>query len=44
MKPNEKIIARVKSKDGKRRFAITSCPEQPDPEAIFLRDDDLVQG
>ena len=43
LKPGEKIITKVKSKDGKRRFAITSCDEQPDPEAVFLRDDDLEQ-
>jgi hypothetical protein len=41
LKPNEEIVTRVKSKDGKRRFAITSCPEKPDPDAVFLRDDDL---
>jgi hypothetical protein len=41
LKPGEKVIVKVKSKDGKRRFAITSCAEKPDPDAVFLREDDL---
>ena len=41
MKPGEKVITRMKSKDGKRKFAVTVSAEKPDPEAIFLTDDDL---
>lgn len=41
LKQDEKIIARFKSKDGKRKFAVTTCPEKPDPAAIELVDDDL---
>ena len=37
----EKIITRVKSKVGGGKWAITSCDEKPDPDAIFLVDDDL---
>jgi len=40
MKAGERIIAKFKSKDGKRRFAVTVCDEKPDPAAIKVRDDD----
>jgi hypothetical protein len=41
LKDGEKIITRVKSKFGGGKWAITSCDEKPDPDAIFLVDDDL---
>jgi hypothetical protein len=31
----------MKSKIGGGKWAITSCDEKPDPDAIFLLDDDL---
>ena len=43
MKPGEKVITKVKSKNGNQKWAITACAEKPDPDAIFLVDDDLEQ-
>jgi hypothetical protein len=42
-KHGEKVITRLRSKDGKRRFAITACEEKPDPAAILLLDDDDLE-
>jgi hypothetical protein len=39
-KPNEKVLTKFKSKHGGRKFAVTVCDEQPDPEAILLLEDD----
>jgi hypothetical protein len=41
LRPGEKVIIKMKSKIGGGKWAITSCDEKPDPEAIFLLDDDL---
>jgi hypothetical protein len=43
MKPGEKVISKFKTKDGKRKFAVTMCAEKPDPEAIQLIDDDDLE-
>jgi hypothetical protein len=40
LKHNERVISKFKSKDGKRKFAVTACDEKPDPEAILVREDD----
>jgi hypothetical protein len=40
LKPGEKVVTKFKSKHGGRRFAVTVCDEQPDPEAILLLEDD----
>lgn len=40
LKAGEKVVTKFKSKHGNRRFAVTVCDEQPDPEAILLLEDD----
>jgi len=40
MKPGEKVISKFKSKHGGRKWAVTVCHEQPDPQAILLLEDD----
>jgi hypothetical protein len=41
LKDGEKVLARFRSKDGQRKWAVTACAEKPDPDAIELIDDDL---
>ncbi len=40
LKPGEKVVMKFKSKHANRKFAVTVCDEQPDPEAILLLEDD----
>ena len=40
VRDDERVISKFKSKDGKRKFAVTACPVQPDLHAIRVREDD----
>jgi hypothetical protein len=42
LKPGEKVVTRFRTKDGKKKYAVTTCQEKPDDAAIDLKvDDDL---
>lgn len=40
-KAGEKVVAKLKSKDGQRKYVVVSSDEKPSQDAIFLVDDDL---
>jgi hypothetical protein len=40
LKPGEKVNTKFKSKRGGGKWAVTTCAEQPDQQAILLLEDD----